>query len=261
MRLVSNHVSARSDTSAAGSSIAPTGDRCTRRAWVWFGLHPTHTNGNDHEPELDFSDLERSRPDRDRRSLNKMGDKSEAFCRQTLNVLTQNPQVVPATLDLQEAQRDLIALDQMRSRTTRLRQLLGRAEDTETALGSDVMNASLEGYALLTVVGKGSGLEPCAATWPPASAVRPRAAKVPAPPREALNAPDGDRPSAAKALPARHFAARARLFAWRPAGRKWLLTGQERKAGLGGVGSRAQTAAGARISGKGRAFCVARKSR
>ena len=95
----------------------------------------------------------------ERRSLNKMGDKSEAFCRQTLNVLTQNPQVVPATLDLQEAQRDLIALDQMRSRTTRLRQLLGRAEDTETALGSDVMNASLEGYALLKVVGKGSGLE------------------------------------------------------------------------------------------------------
>jgi hypothetical protein len=95
----------------------------------------------------------------ERRSLNKMGDKSEAFCRQTLNVLAQNPKAVPETLDLQEAQRDLIALDQLRSRTTRLRQLLGRAEDTETALGSDVMNASLEGYALLKVVGKGSGLE------------------------------------------------------------------------------------------------------
>jgi hypothetical protein len=95
----------------------------------------------------------------ERRSLNKMGDKSEAFCRQTLNVLAQGPRAVPETLDLQEAQRDLIALDQLRSRTTRLRQLLGRAEDTETALGSDVMNASLEGYALLKVVGKGSGLE------------------------------------------------------------------------------------------------------
>ena len=95
----------------------------------------------------------------ERRSLPKMGDKSEAFCRQTLNVLSQNPQVVPAGLDLAEARRDLLALDQLRSRTTRLRQLLGRAEDTETALGSDVMRASLEGYALLKVLGKGSGLE------------------------------------------------------------------------------------------------------
>jgi hypothetical protein len=95
----------------------------------------------------------------ERRSLSKMGDKSEAFCRQTLNVLAQNPQVVPASLDLAEAQRDLLALDQLRSRTSRLQQLIGRVEDTETALGSDVMNAALEGYALLKVLGKGSGLE------------------------------------------------------------------------------------------------------
>ena len=88
-----------------------------------------------------------------------MGDKSEAFCRQTLNVLAQNPQVVPPGLDLAEAQRDLANLDALRGRTTRLRQLLGRAEDSEMALGSDVMTASLEGYALLKVMGKGSGLE------------------------------------------------------------------------------------------------------
>lgn len=94
-----------------------------------------------------------------RRGLSKMGDKSEAFCRQTLTVLAQNPQLIPASLDLAEAQRDLAALDALRSRTTRLRQLLGRAEDSEMALGSDVMSASLEGYALLKVLGKGSGLE------------------------------------------------------------------------------------------------------
>ncbi len=95
----------------------------------------------------------------ERRSLSKMGDKSEAFCRQTLTVLAQNPQLVPASLDVAEAERDLIALDALRGRTNRLRQLLGRAEDTEVALGSDVMSASLEGYALLKVLGKGSGLE------------------------------------------------------------------------------------------------------
>jgi hypothetical protein len=95
----------------------------------------------------------------ERRGLSKMGDKSEAFCRQTLVVLAQNPQVVPPSLDLAEAQRDLANLDALRSRSSRLRQLLGRMEDSETALGSDVMSASLEGYALLKVLGKGSGLE------------------------------------------------------------------------------------------------------
>jgi hypothetical protein len=95
----------------------------------------------------------------ERRALPKMGDKSEAFCRQTLNVLAQNPQVVPPSLDLAEAQRDLQALDVLRSRSSRLRQLVGRVEDTELALGSDVMSAALDGYALLKVLGKGSGLE------------------------------------------------------------------------------------------------------
>lgn len=94
-----------------------------------------------------------------RRTINKMGDKSEAFCRQTLRVMAQNPHMVPATVDLADAVRDLNALDLMRGRTERLRQLLGRLDDTELALGSDVMTTALEGYTLLKVLGKGSGLE------------------------------------------------------------------------------------------------------
>ncbi|RYY85711.1 MAG: hypothetical protein EOO15_16340 [Chitinophagaceae bacterium] len=95
----------------------------------------------------------------ERRSLSKMGDKSEAFCRQTLTVLLQNPQIVPPSLDLADAQRDLAHLDALRTRTARLRQLLGRADDSVMALGSDVMSAALDGYALLKVMGKGSGLD------------------------------------------------------------------------------------------------------
>ena len=36
----------------------------------------------------------------ERRSLYKMGDKSEAFCRQTLTVMAQNPQLLPASVEL-----------------------------------------------------------------------------------------------------------------------------------------------------------------
>lgn len=95
----------------------------------------------------------------DRRTINKMGAKSEAFCRQTMVVLAQNPQVLPPGFDLAEAQADLANIDVLRIRTNRLRQLLAKAEDTEMALGSDVLTAALEGYALLKVVGKGAGLE------------------------------------------------------------------------------------------------------
>lgn len=94
-----------------------------------------------------------------RRSLPKMGDKSEAFCRQTLNLLAQNPQLVPPGLGLAQAERHLTLIDVLRSRTHRLQRLTGRVQDTEIALGSDVMRVALEGYALLKRMGRGSGLE------------------------------------------------------------------------------------------------------
>lgn len=87
----------------------------------------------------------------ERRALPKMGNKSEASCCQTLMVLAQNPKVaLPG--------RDLFNLDELRSRIVRIRQLKGRFEDSEMALGSDVMSAALEGDAWLKVMGKCSGL-------------------------------------------------------------------------------------------------------
>jgi len=94
-----------------------------------------------------------------RKTLRRMGDKSEAFCRQTLSVLEQNPQVVPPSIGLREAIADLEALDQLRPRLQRLLRLTERAEDTETALGSDVMQVAMQGYALLKVSGRNQGLE------------------------------------------------------------------------------------------------------
>ncbi len=68
-------------------------------------------------------------------------------------MLALNPQIVPRGFDLGEAQADLAAADVLRPRLARLLRLTGRAEDSEMALGSDVMSASLEGYALLKVSG------------------------------------------------------------------------------------------------------------
>lgn len=52
----------------------------------------------------------------ERRGLARMGAKSEQFCRQTLNVLSQNPQIVPPSVKLADAQEDLVALDRLRPR-------------------------------------------------------------------------------------------------------------------------------------------------
>lgn len=93
------------------------------------------------------------------RALAKMGDKSEAFCRQTLTILEQNPQIVPPSLNLPEALNDLRALDHLRPRLARMDRLSKRADDTFIALGSDILTAALEGYALLRISGKGLGLE------------------------------------------------------------------------------------------------------
>lgn len=100
-----------------------------------------------------------SLPPGERRGLTKMGDKSEAFCRQTLHVMQQNRKVVPASVDLDEAAADLSTVDALRPRLVRLQQLTDRMRDTEMALGSDVMSTALEGYALLKVAGKHQGLD------------------------------------------------------------------------------------------------------
>lgn len=94
-----------------------------------------------------------------RKGLSRMGPKSEQFCRQTLGVLAQNPQIVPASIGLADAQADLVTLDRLRPRLHRLRKLVERADDSEVALGSDVMSLALEGYALLKVAGRNQGLE------------------------------------------------------------------------------------------------------
>ncbi|HEY4581828.1 MAG TPA: hypothetical protein VIG88_03045, partial [Lysobacter sp.] len=92
-----------------------------------------------------------------RKTLARMGGKSEAFCRQALTALEQNPQLVPPSLKVAEARADLDAIDRLRPRLQRLQRLTERAQDSETLLGSDVMACALQGYAILKVAGKDQG--------------------------------------------------------------------------------------------------------
>ena len=93
-----------------------------------------------------------------KRTMRRMGEKSEAFCRQALRVLEQNPQMVPANVPLVDAVADLAALDALRPRMVRLSRLSERFADTDIALGSDVMSVALQAYSLLKVTGRTEGL-------------------------------------------------------------------------------------------------------
>ena len=94
-----------------------------------------------------------------RRELTKMGDKSEAFCRQAVVAFSENPEVLPRNFDLDGFRNDLATLDGLRPVIGRVGRLYQRLVDTEMALGSDLMNNALEGYAVLKVAGKGQGLD------------------------------------------------------------------------------------------------------
>ena len=83
-----------------------------------------------------------------RLELVKMGPTSEAFVRQSLATLEQDPDILPRSFDLEEMQRDLVALDQLRPIFSRLRQLAGRADDTERALGNDLYESALAAYRI-----------------------------------------------------------------------------------------------------------------
>nr|WP_316897090.1 hypothetical protein [Ralstonia mannitolilytica] len=89
----------------------------------------------------------------------KMGDKSEAFARRAGDVLNNNPHVLPGNFDLAELRRDLAGFDQLRSRLMRVARIHERMANSHFALGSDVMSATLEGYAFLKVAGQGEGLD------------------------------------------------------------------------------------------------------
>ena len=94
-----------------------------------------------------------------RRELLKMGGKSETFCRQTLELLGKNRNLVPEGYDLDVALADVAALDVLRPMLAELLQLAERVQDTEMALRSDIMVASVEGFGLLKLLGRLQGLD------------------------------------------------------------------------------------------------------
>ena len=95
----------------------------------------------------------------DKRRMRKMGIKSESFSRQALQVVSQNPQMIPANIPVGDAIADIKLLDQLRPRLTRMSRLIERGNDTDTALGNDILKVALKAYGLLKLTGGAEGME------------------------------------------------------------------------------------------------------
>ena len=88
-----------------------------------------------------------------------MGDKSRAFCEKALEVAEQHAGLMPRDFDIAAFRQDHLALAALRPRLARMAYLMQRMEDTERALGSDIMAAALEVYGVLKVAGKDQGVD------------------------------------------------------------------------------------------------------
>lgn len=81
-----------------------------------------------------------------RKNLSKLGDKSRAFVDRASQVVGQNPEIMPATFDPEEFQRDVAYFNGLGNVHTAVLQLLELVDDTMLAAGSDAFVAALKVY-------------------------------------------------------------------------------------------------------------------
>ncbi|QSX77409.1 hypothetical protein [Agrilutibacter solisilvae] len=95
----------------------------------------------------------------ERKTLHHMGHKSEVFARGTIRVLSQNPSIVPPSMDIAGAHQDLAAFDRLRPIQEILSRVNAMVASTSAALGHDLMDFAFDGYSQLKVSGAAQGLE------------------------------------------------------------------------------------------------------
>lgn len=93
-----------------------------------------------------------------RRSLCRMGDKSRTFVDKALELATQNPELMPRCLDVEEMRRDLELVESLYPVLFSIGQLKELIEDTYLLAGSEAYAAARTAYNSARVNGKSMGL-------------------------------------------------------------------------------------------------------
>jgi hypothetical protein len=90
----------------------------------------------------------------ERRKLFKMGNKSLAFVSNSLTAAQANPDILPASFDLDEFTSDYQLATSLTEVHLRLKQLTEKVDDTLIAVSSEAMNSSLTVYDYVKTAAK-----------------------------------------------------------------------------------------------------------
>jgi hypothetical protein len=90
----------------------------------------------------------------ERRKLFKMGDKSLAFVNNSITAAQSNPDILPASFDLDEFVRDYQLAMTLTDILFRLQQLTEKVDDTRMAVSSEAMSSSLTVYNYVKAAAK-----------------------------------------------------------------------------------------------------------
>lgn len=95
----------------------------------------------------------------ERRTLPKMGDRSQGFVTKALEVATQNADILPRSFDVEEMRKDVELLGALSPIMGALAQLQELVEDTFLAVGSEAYTSALLIYQYARAGGKGAALD------------------------------------------------------------------------------------------------------
>ncbi|MDT7540321.1 MAG: hypothetical protein QOE33_225 [Acidobacteriota bacterium] len=95
----------------------------------------------------------------ERHTLPKMGDSSQAFVSQALQVAEQNTDILPRSFDVGEMRKDVDLLAALSPVRNALAQLSELVEDSYMAIGSEAYTAALLLYQYARSAGKGAALD------------------------------------------------------------------------------------------------------
>ena len=95
----------------------------------------------------------------ERKSMVKLGPKSEDFVRHAMEAGRLNSDIVPSALEIAEMDRDKAIRDALVSFGQRLDALQRKARDTSMVAGADLMGASMVIYRALQANGRAAGLD------------------------------------------------------------------------------------------------------
>jgi hypothetical protein len=95
----------------------------------------------------------------DRKALSGMGDKNRAFAGKVLDVISQNPDFLPRSFDVEKLRQDLESFDRLSMIQMRLTQLHDLIDATLISTGSDAYTQALAAYRYAKASDQGASLE------------------------------------------------------------------------------------------------------